>query len=197
MSNHVCREVLCLIQKPGNVASFLPLAYEALFDMRKASVHQKPSQLSLFFFYFFSITATVLFCYFFFSPHSGCLWGGFIIQLQPTYSRKNKVQRSDGICWGNRIHFFQERTGIFRVLVSSAPIQIHQPLYQLQLGSPGLDCHSPSELLQFFMVQIQQLLETFLRDAGPYFARSCFRFAGCTFIIQSPVRPHPKDGLLD
>lgn len=34
MSNHVCREVLCLIQKPGNVASFLPLAYEALFDMR-------------------------------------------------------------------------------------------------------------------------------------------------------------------
>lgn len=43
MSNHVCREVLCLIQKPGNVASFLLLAYEALFDMRKASVHQKPS----------------------------------------------------------------------------------------------------------------------------------------------------------
>lgn len=29
MSDHVCREVLCLIQKAGNVASFWALAYEA------------------------------------------------------------------------------------------------------------------------------------------------------------------------
>ena len=43
MSNHVCREVLCLIQKPGNVASFSPPALRGLFDMRKRSVWQKPS----------------------------------------------------------------------------------------------------------------------------------------------------------
>lgn len=87
MSNHVCREVLCLIQKPENMASFSPLAYEAYLTWGSAQCGRSlhiPSALVFLPDIYSSPSLTLSLLSFLLSPLSGCLlrWKLFSIHWE-------------------------------------------------------------------------------------------------------------------
>lgn len=93
MFDHVCREALCLIQEPGNMSSFPPLARQACVSRASAQCDRGFPSLSVFLLSIIHTSPSL----FSFPLNPGGLWRRMLFQLQCRnllQSSKNTLERS-------------------------------------------------------------------------------------------------------